>query len=177
MEIHPSGREVTAGGIGGKQRARDYALRVVFTLALAWALLSLGMMLFGERAGILNPVQEGSRLHTVVEDWAPGLVAVVAATILAAFLVRFEPRFLSVPAQVTSLRLCVSLLVTTAIVGVALLLVLIAVAVILDPLRPHPENVQYIPIVFWLPPLATAALTPAASVVIAWGWTVRKLRS
>jgi hypothetical protein len=158
----------------GKRIGRDNALLVLFILALAWAFLLSGMALLGERVGTLAPAREGSGLHTVAEIWLPGLVAVVAAIALSALLAKLRPRFLTVPRRVSSFRLCVTLLVTAVIVGVAVLLVLIVVTMVLDPPGPHPENVQYISLVFWLPPLVAAVVTPAASVLIAWRWTIRQ---
>lgn len=175
--ISPDESTVTTRRISGG--ARDNALRVLFTLALAWASLA-GMMTLDERVwtlvNALNPASEGSSLHRVLEDWFPVFVAIVAASIFTALVVRLKPQFLSVPRQVTSLRLWVTLIVTTAIVGVALLVFLVAVTVILDPPGPHPENVQYISLVFWLPPLVVAVITPVASILIAWGWTIRRSR-
>jgi len=166
---------VTANGaMSSKRSARDHALLVLFTLALAWAFLALGILLFGERVGALNPAPEGTSLHSGLESWGPCLAAVVAASAFSVLVARLKPRFLRVPRQVTSLRLWITLLVTTAIVGAGLLLALVVVTMVLDPPGPHPENVQYIPLVFWLPALVTSAISPVAGVLIACAWASRR---
>lgn len=170
----PSEPPVTTIGMSGKRSVRERVLCVLFALSLAWTLLSLEMVYFGEGIGRPDPAQEGSLLHTLVE-YSPGFVAVAIAGILTSFLIRLIPGFLNVPRHVTSLRLWCTLLVAFPIVGLGLLLVLIVVTAIMDPPGPHPENVQYIPPVFWFPALVGAVMTPVASVLSAWWWTVRKV--
>jgi len=153
---------------------RDYALRGLFALSLAWAFLVLGMSLFDKYVGLLNPVPEGSNLHMAMENWTPILVAVVAAAALLSFLVKFKPGFLIIPRQVTSLRLWITLFMTTIIVGITLLVVLVVVTMMLDPPGPNPENVHYISLMFWLPMLATVVITPAASVFITWTLVINR---
>ncbi len=168
-EVNPNPRTVSTRTMNNRKGMRTYALRGLFGLALAWAFLTLG---FGEMIVPLNPIPEGSSLHTVMEFWAPPFVAIVTASILLAVIVKLKPGFLSVPTQTTSLQLWGALLVTTVIIGIVLPLIILAVTILLVPPRPHPENVQYIPLVFWLTPLVLIALTPAVSILVAWMWII-----
>ena len=154
---------------GNKKSVRDIVLRGLFALALAWTLLWFGL---GEMTVSLNPIPEGSGLHTAVEHWAPPLVALITAGILLSLFVKFKPGFLSVPKEVTSLRLWSTLLATAVIIGIILPLIVLAATIILVPPRPHPENPQYIPFIFWVMPFVVLPLTPVASILFAWMWIV-----
>jgi hypothetical protein len=107
-----------------------------------------------------------------VWNWLLPVVAVAAACMITALLVRLTPRFLEIPERVTSLRLWLSLVVISAIVALALWLIPLVVTSFVDPPGPR-EDVQYIPIAFWIAPWAAGALTPVISILIAWRWTRR----
>lgn len=176
MDLNPRESKATDSAQVADRDARDLAVLVFFAAALAWAFFQIEVMLAlsGANLWTANPGEEGSLLHTAVESWGPGVVAVVAAGLVTVFIGRRAPRFLMVPQDSTSLRLFLSLVVTATIVVAVFLLVPIAVTMIVDPPGPHPENEQYIPIAFWIAPWAAAALTPVATILIAWRWMVHK---
>jgi hypothetical protein len=153
-------------------RLRDRWLQGLFALALAWTLFWLGIWLFGEQIDVLNPVPEGNRLHNVFEDYIPPLVVIVLAGAVTTLGVRFWPGFFRVPRQVASSRVLVSLLLAAPIVAIALLIVLVAAGMALEPPPWNSDNPQYIPAVFWVAPLGTIVLTPVATVVAAWWWAI-----
>lgn len=158
-------------GIGASRR-RDRWLQGLFALALAWTLFWLGIWLFGEQIGVMNPVPEGNLLHNVFEEYLPPLVVIVLAGAVTTLGVRFWPGFFRVPRQVASSRVLVSLLLAAPIVAIALLIVLVAVGMALEPPPWKSDNPQYIPAVFWVAPLGTIVLTPVATVVAAWWWAI-----
>jgi hypothetical protein len=156
---------------------REHAFLALFTLSLSWAFLQAGALLvLSAGGGEMNLGQEGSLVRKAAEDWGPPAVAAAAAGIVTIFLVRFAPRFLRIPARVTSLRLMGSLVLSAAVVAVILMAVPMAVTTIIDPPGPR-ADAQHIPMGFWIAPWATLALTPVASILIAWWWVVRKSRS
>jgi len=156
------------------RRLRDRCLQGLFALALAWTLFWLGIGLFGQQIEGLNPVPEGNRLHDVLEEYIPPLVVIVLAGAVTTLVIRFWPGFLRVPSRVASSRVLVSLLLAVPIVAIALLIVLSAVGLALEPPPWKSDNPQYIPVVFWVVPLGTIVLTPVATLVAAWWWVVRR---
>jgi hypothetical protein len=149
-----------------RRTAREHGFLALFTLSLAWAIYQVGVMLMLWRG------EEGSTLPAV----AAPVVAVVAAGLVTAVLVRRAPDFLRAPARVSSLRLSVSLLVTAAIVATALLVIPLVVTTLVDPPGPR-ADVQYVPPAFWIAPWAAGALTPVITILIAWWWTRRAPRA
>lgn len=154
--------------MNNKKSMGDNVLRGLFVLALAWALL----FWFGEFIMSLNPIPEGSNLHMVMEHGVPPIIAVVVASILLALIVKLKPRFLSVPKQVTALRLWSTLFVTIVITGIVIPLIVLAAIIILVPPTPHPKNPQDIPLVVSLAPFVYITLLPAASILITWMWII-----
>jgi hypothetical protein len=146
---------------------------VLFALALAWALLWLGFWVFGEQLEALNPLAEGYRLHALSEEYLPPLVFVLLAGVVTAIVVRFWPGFLRLPLSVTPLRVLLTLLLAVPIVALALVVALIAVSLAIEPPPWESDNLQYVPLVFWVAPLGTMALTPIISLVVAWWWIIQ----
>lgn len=161
-------------GANGR-RLRDRWLQGLFALALAWALFWLGIWLLGEQLEVPNPVPEGNRLHDVFEEYIPPLVAIVVAGAVTILGMRLWPDSFRVPNQVASSRVLVSLLLAAPIVALALLILVSAVCIVLEPPPWKSDNPQYFPAVFWYAPLWTIVLTPVATIVAAWWWVVRRL--
>ena len=147
------------------RNARDQALLAMFALSLAWALFQVWVWL--ALSGRRGEADAGA-----VQEWGPAVVAVVLAGLVTVFLMRVAPRFLRVPARVSSLRLWLTLIVSAAIVTVTVLVVTLAVTMIVDPPGSR-ADVQHVPIGFWIAPWAVTALTPLAAVLVAWAWTTR----
>lgn len=154
-----------APATAGYRNARDQALLAMFALSLAWALFQVWVWL-------ALSSERGEADAGAVQEWGPAVVAVVVAGLVTVVLMRVAPRFLRVPARVTSLRLWLSLIVIAAIVAMILMAVPMAVTAIIDPPGPS-ADVQHIPMGFWIAPWATAAFTPLAAVLITWAWTTR----
>jgi hypothetical protein len=154
------------------RNARDHAFLALFTLSLAWALFQIGVMLMLS-GGSQLVAREDFFLRNLAENWEPPIVAAIVAGLITSVLVRLAPHFLRVPAHVTTLRLSVSLSVAAASVALLLFLIPMAVTMVVDPPGPRPDDVQHIPIAFWIAPWAAGALTPVAAILIAWRWAVR----
>lgn len=153
---------------------RDRWLPGVFALALAWTLFWLGVWLLGHQIDALNPAPEGTRLHDAFENSVPPLVAIVLAGAGTTLGIRSWPGFLRITGEVSLSRILVSLLLAAPLVALALLIVLGAVGLALDPPPWKTDNPQYIPAVFWVAPLGAIVLAPVATVVAAWWWAIRR---
>lgn len=158
----------------GGRRFRDRVLTFLFTLALAWALLVLAPILLGQHVVTFNPFPERHPLYGPTEDLLLPLAATCLASALALLIVRLAPRFPVTPESVSSIRLTLTLLGVTALVGIVLLMVLVGVSLVVDPPGPNPENPQHIPAMFWLAPMLTAGLTPLGGLLAGWWWTRRR---
>jgi len=155
-------------------RLRGRWLQGLFALALAWALFWLGIWVLGEQFEVPNPVPEGNPLHDVFEEYIPPLVAIVLAGAVTSLGIRFWPGFFRVPKQMASSRVLVSLVLAAPIVAIALLILVSAVCMVLEPPPWKFDNPQYFPALFWYAPLWTMVLTPVATVVAAWWWAVQR---
>ena len=154
---------------------RERWLQLLFTLALAWTLFWFGV-LHPLPIEAFNPVPEGHWLHRVIEAIFYPIIAFALASMVIIPVIRFWPGFLHVPMDTPLSRILIALVVATPTTSVTLLSILIAIGLAVDPPPWNGANLQYIPAVFYLAPLGTLLIAPAAIIGTAWWWSIARRR-
>ncbi|MCA9752729.1 MAG: hypothetical protein KC591_11100 [Gemmatimonadetes bacterium] len=148
-------------------RPLDHALRWLFTLALAWGLLSFTLLLPGIEGA------ERARPQSWIASYGIPVLAFGLALLVTTVLIRSIPGFLAVPESVGPWRLVGGIALGTLVAAIAVVALSLGVMWQLDPPGARPDDPQHVSLVFWLLPWLAAAWTPSLAILFGGWWAGR----
>ncbi|MDH4038588.1 MAG: hypothetical protein OEX18_13435 [Candidatus Krumholzibacteria bacterium] len=147
-------------------------LRILFALAVVWAVIPFPLGFADWIVERFAP--EGHPLHHILElALGPAIVA-AAAVLVAALVRRFAHSFLRLPDSVTLRSLLYHVLAFLPVACMVWFVVFSIISIIIEPPPWKSDNVQYVPIIFFLATSGPLMLTPLGAVVTAWWWLRRR---
>ena len=147
-------------------------LQIMFSLAVVWAVVPFPLGLSDWIIARFTP--EGHPLHGALDLVLGPAVIAVAAVFVAALVRRFARRFLRLPEHVTLRTLLIRVVLFVPLAFVSCFAFFAAISLIIEPPPWKSDNVQHVPIFFFLATLGPMLLTPIVAVVAAWWWIRRR---
>jgi hypothetical protein len=147
-------------------------LQVLLSFAILWAVIPLPLGLGDWIVARFTP--EGHRLHGAMELVAGPLVVAICAVLLTALVRRFARGLLRLPDSVPPRRIFFRVALCLPLALLATFILFVGVSLILEPPPWKSDDVQHVPIVFFLATIGPILLTPVVAVVAAWWWLRRR---